>query len=270
MRANRNCRLLVFLFVISLLVGSIGLPVSAESTKKLELYVGKTTAYVNGASVKLDAPPVIQNGRTLVPVRFISEQMGAKVTWDRAKKQVTIVQGSKTIILTINSSKVLVNGKSATIDVPAKIINDRTMVPVRFVSEQLGYNVEWIAESKKVIIDNSKVPTVSVSIISKDLEGEKVIVKNNGNTDVDMSDWKLISVEGNQVFTFPDGFILKKEQTVTITSGKNAYSNPPSVLKWTNAYIWNNDGDAAKLADSEGRVISTLPQVETFDIEPLI
>jgi len=67
--------------------------------------------------------------------------MGAKVTWDGVKKQVTIVQGSKTIILTINSSKVLVNGKSATIDVPAKIINDRTMVPVRFVSEQLGYNV---------------------------------------------------------------------------------------------------------------------------------
>ena len=185
--------------------------------------------------------------------------MGAKVTWDGAKKQVTIVQGSKTIILTINSSKVLVNGKSAKIDVPAKIINDRTMVPVRFVSEQLGYNVEWIAESKKVIIDNSKVPTVSVSIISKDLEGEKVIIKNNGNTDVDMSDWKLISVVGNQIFTFPDGFILKKGQTVTITSGKNAYSNPPSVLKWTNANIWNNKGDPAKLVDSEGRVISTLP-----------
>lgn len=259
MRANRKGRLLVVLFVISLLVRSVGLPVSAESTKKLELFVGNTTAYVNGVGVKLDAPPVIQSGRTLVPVRFISEQMGAKVTWDGVKKQVTIVQGSKTIILTINSSKVLVNGKSATIDVPAKIINDRTMVPVRFVSEQLGYNVEWVAESKKVVIDNLKVSTVSVSIISKDLAGEKVIIKNNGNTDVDMSGWQLISVEGNQVFTFPQKFVLKAGQTVTITSGKNAYSNPPSVLKWTNANIWNNDGDAAKLVDSKGRVISTLP-----------
>jgi len=105
------------------------------------------------------------------------------------------------------------------------------MVPVRFVSEQLGYNVQWVAESKKVVIDNSKVSTVSVSIISKDLAGEKVIIKNNGNTDVDMSGWQLISVEGNQVFTFPQKFVLKAGQTVTITSGKNAYSNPPSVLK---------------------------------------
>jgi len=64
--------------------------------------------------------------------------MGAKVTWDGVKKQVTIVQGSKTIILTINSSKVLVNGKSATIDVPAKIINDRTMVPVRLCQSSWG------------------------------------------------------------------------------------------------------------------------------------
>ncbi|MBK6586014.1 MAG: hypothetical protein IPG26_02850 [Coprothermobacter sp.] len=118
------------------------------------------------------------------------------------------------------------------------------------MSEQLGYNVQWVAESKKVVIDNSKVSTVSVSIISKDLAGEKVIIKNNGNTDGGNK------CEGNQLY-IPQS--LKAGQTVTITSGKNAYSNPPSVLKWTNANIWNNDGDAAKLVDSKGRVISTLP-----------
>jgi len=64
--------------------------------------------------------------------------MGAKVTWNDVKRQVTIAQGTKTIILTINSNKVLVNGKTVTIDVPAKIINSRTMVPVRL------YQSSWV------------------------------------------------------------------------------------------------------------------------------
>jgi len=128
---------LSMLVMVTLLLGfATVLPTTAQTNKLLELYIGDTTAYVNAASVKLDSPPVIQNSRTLVPVRFISEQMGAKVTWNDVKRQVTIAQGTKTIILTINSNKVLVNGKTVTIDVPAKIINSRTMVPVRFVSEQ--------------------------------------------------------------------------------------------------------------------------------------
>jgi len=144
---------LSMLVMVTLLLGfATVLPTTAQTNKLLELYIGDTTAYVNAASVKLDSPPVIQNSRTLVPVRFISEQMGAKVTWNDVKRQVTIAQGTKTIILTINSNKVLVNGKTVTIDVPAKIINSRTMVPVRFVSEQLGYKVKWDPVSYRVLV----------------------------------------------------------------------------------------------------------------------
>lgn len=146
---------LSMLVMVTLLLGfATVLPTTAQTNKLLELYIGDTTAYVNTAPVKLDSPPVIQNSRTLVPVRFISEQMGAKVTWNDVKRQVTIAQGTKTIILTINSNKVLVNGKTVTIDVPAKIINSRTMVPVRFVSEQLGYKVKWDPVSYRVLVSN--------------------------------------------------------------------------------------------------------------------
>jgi len=86
-KLNRHFVLLVALLVASLLVVGLPVSVSAESTKKLELYVGKTTAYVNGVSIKLDVPPVIENNRTLVPIRFISEQMGAKVTWNEVKNK---------------------------------------------------------------------------------------------------------------------------------------------------------------------------------------
>jgi len=64
------------LVMVTLLLGfATVLPTTAQTNKLLELYIGDTTAYVNAASVKLDSPPVIQNSRTLVPVRFISEQM---------------------------------------------------------------------------------------------------------------------------------------------------------------------------------------------------
>ena len=98
-----------------------------------------------------------------------------------------------------------------------------------------------------------------VSIISKDLVGEKVVIKNNDTVDIDMSGWELVSVKGNQIFKFPDGFILKKGQTVTITSGPEAYDDPPKVLKWPTGNVWNNGGDPAELRDNKGRVVSSIP-----------
>jgi hypothetical protein len=108
----------------------------------------------------------------------------------------------------------------------------------------------------------SYVPSVSGSkspivILSKDLVGEKVVIKNTGSSDVNMTGWKILSVQGNQVFYFPTNFILKHGETVTIMSGKNAYNAPPKVLKWTTSNIWNNDGDEARLIDPNGKVVST-------------
>jgi hypothetical protein len=94
-------------------------------------------------------------------------------------------------------------------------------------------------------------------ILSKDLVGEKVVIKNTGSSDVNMTGWKILSVQGNQVFYFPTNFILKHGETVTIMSGKNAYNAPPKVLKWTTSNIWNNDGDEARLIDPNGKVVST-------------
>jgi len=98
-----------------------------------------------------------------------------------------------------------------------------------------------------------------VVIISKDLKEEIVVIQNNDAVDIDMSGWSLVSVKGDQVFTFPEGFRLGKGKTVTITSGPKAYEDSPSVLKWTFSTIWNNDGDPAELLDDKGRLVSSLP-----------
>ncbi|WP_077212032.1 S-layer homology domain-containing protein [Bacillus dakarensis] len=102
----------------------------------------------------------------------------------------------------------------------------------------------------------SPVVKSDIRIISVDEANEKVTIKNAGSLNVDMSGWKLVSVEGNQTYDFPTGFILKAGATVTIASGSNAVNKPPNILRWTNANIWNNSGDPAQLFNAGGGKVS--------------
>lgn len=97
-----------------------------------------------------DQEPVIVENRTLVPFRALLEKMGAEVKWDAATKTVTAVKDGKTIELTIGKKEVLVDGKKVELDVPAEIMNNRTMIPLRFVSENLGYKVKFDNETKGI------------------------------------------------------------------------------------------------------------------------
>lgn len=113
------------------------------TTKTIVLTIDNKSAAVNGVVQQLDAPPYIYKSRTLVPIRFISEIFGAKVEWDDKTKSAIILDGSKRIVMTLNSNIASVNGFPKPIDVPVQVKNGRSMVPVRFVVEQLGAQVEW-------------------------------------------------------------------------------------------------------------------------------
>jgi polyhydroxybutyrate depolymerase len=125
------------------------------------LQIGKSTFTVNGVSNTLDSPPVIKNGRTLVPIRAIIEALGGTIGWDAAEKKVTISFGSTTIELWIGKSTAKVNGINTPIDptnlqVVPEIINGRTMLPLRFVAESLGCSVDWNATTKTITIKYPK------------------------------------------------------------------------------------------------------------------
>lgn len=100
---------------------------------------------------------------------------------------------------------------------------------------------------------------MNVVITNVDLQGEVVTVRNDGTGAVNMTGWKIVSTVGNQTFTFPAGYTLSAGGTVRVTSGPSAVSNPPGYLKWSGAYIWNNDGDPAELRDAAGSVVSRYP-----------
>ena len=126
------------------------------------LKIGDSSALINDTEKTLDVPPFIQSGRTLVPFRFIGEALGAKIgfTQDpktKLTKTVSYELGSIRIILTINNKTADVNGRKVQLDVAPIIVKGRTFVPVRFVSENLGASVEWIAEEEKIIVKYPKI-----------------------------------------------------------------------------------------------------------------
>lgn len=107
---------------------------------------------LDGKEIKSDVSAYIENDRTLVPIRFISEQLGYEVKWNDETRVVNILDKNKTIKLKIDSKDIKVNGKDLKMDVAPVIKRDRTFVPLRFVAEHMGLKVDWDATSYTVIL----------------------------------------------------------------------------------------------------------------------
>ena len=133
-------------------VTKVSVPVTFISRTKIVLQVGNRFALINNKSVELDSPPVIIKGRTLVPLRFISEAFGADVQWNSVFKLIFIKMGKKEIILQIGVPYASVNNKKVTLDSAPVIIKGHTMVPIRFITEALGASVSWDAHTRSVTI----------------------------------------------------------------------------------------------------------------------
>lgn len=122
------------------------LPASAEEAP--------ITLTVNGAAISCDVPPQIVEDRTLVPLRAAFEALGAKIIlWDESTSTVHAqAPGGDVISLQIGSNKLFMANEVYEMDVPAIIIGDRTMVPIRAIAESIGCTVEWIPENREVKI----------------------------------------------------------------------------------------------------------------------
>jgi len=121
-------------------------------TTTIMLQIDNKNAAINGKTVALDTPPIIKDGRTLVPLRFISEAFGAEVAWDPVFQIIDITLGNDIIRLQIGKDFSSVNGKKFAMDTAPIIDHGRTMVPIRFVSEALNAEVLWNGETKTVTV----------------------------------------------------------------------------------------------------------------------
>lgn len=186
---------------------------AAETTKLTLTYDGKTHSYnelaiklvINGNEINgLSMPPIVINDYTFVPAREVFEPLGAEIKWNPDLQEVTVIMGSSTAVLTINNTNATVNGIKKEMPVPPKIINDKTMIPLRFVADNMNLLVYWENASRTVYIDdlgiyyNQESQTYDESVLADygyivntqndDIQSVSMDVSINRNTSMSESD----------------------------------------------------------------------------------
>lgn len=126
--------------------------VTVAESRLAELWINKKVGYIDNVAYTLEAAPAILSNRTMVPIRFIGDSMGASLAWNNSTKQATFKLEDKTVVLKIGSRQAMVDGKPVLLEVAPRIISGRTMVPLRFVSENLGAGVHWSSLERKITI----------------------------------------------------------------------------------------------------------------------
>ena len=147
----------VSLFAAAAVAASVfaGAAQAKDADKVIRLTIGEPRMTVDGAAVNIDdegTVPVIVNERTLVPIRAIIEAAGGAVGWDGATQTVTLSYAGSNIELKIDSATARLNGMTDELDTAPAIINERTMLPIRYISECFGFHVDWDGDAQTVTL----------------------------------------------------------------------------------------------------------------------
>lgn len=149
---------LCIFIICAVLAVSISVSCVADTNENVSivLQIGNPIMTVNGDEKEIDegtdTAPVIIDGRTLVPIRAIIEEMGGSVNWDSEQGIITLNYNDDTIILTIDSTNAVLNDNAELLDTPPVILNGRTFLPVRFISESFGFDVSWDGSEQIITI----------------------------------------------------------------------------------------------------------------------
>ncbi|MFF2528617.1 stalk domain-containing protein [Brevibacillus sp. NPDC058079] len=145
-------------FVFCLMIAGSGGMVSAKEPGPV------ISVVVDGMGVQSDVSPIHRNGRMLVPIRVVAEATGSEVSYDADTQKVLLNKKGKHITLTIGSQTAYVDGKHLKMDVSPSIVNKRTLVPIRFISEAFGYQVQWDETSAVAYIQSKPVEDKAASV----------------------------------------------------------------------------------------------------------
>ncbi len=229
---------------------------------------------INGQKFESDVAPQIQQNRLLLPMRLIFEALGAQVDWNAAYRTVTAEKGSTTISLAIGSSFAKVNGQVKTLDTPAIIVENRTLVPVRFIAESLGSNVQWDGVTRTAFINttpavdadkpaaDTPLPTDSTG---KYISGDKI----GQDTDIAYKEGKNVRLQAGSTLVFhKNGYIsegrLAGNTELEYGPGKSA------VFKGGSNIVFNSSGYVIKGELAEPATLEYAPgQAMEFKAAPV-
>jgi hypothetical protein len=126
--------------------------IAAQVTTEIKVVINQQLAFIDGQAVELEAAPLIKDGRTMVPVRFIGEAFGANFLWEEKTRKVTYIYRDTLIEIFIDKKDAFINKEPITLDTAPFIVTGRTLVPLRFVSEHMGAFVDWDEQTRTVSI----------------------------------------------------------------------------------------------------------------------
>lgn len=131
-----------------------GLLINGQELWQIPAAAQTVIVRVGNTVLGFDSPPVIENGRTLVPMRFIFEALGLAVQWDQETQTAVASDGARGCSFTVDSAQAVINGAPYTLDAPARLRDGRTLVPLRVLAEGLGYTVDWDGEQRIATVQN--------------------------------------------------------------------------------------------------------------------
>ena len=171
----------------------------------------------------VNVTPVIVDGRTLMPARDVVELLGGDVEWDGALRQVTILHESTIVLLIIDNATAYVNGNATTLDVPPQIIDDSTKIPLRFVAEALGVDVDFVDGT---ITISTEFAAETVPVIAQELTpaGYTPQAEYAPAVDIEYNDWLNSSM---------DRAVWTANRTSPIVHRTSDCSNMGSPVEWT-------------------------------------
>lgn len=238
---------IVTVFILALLITAIPSTVLASSSTNV-------TVKVNGVEVFFpDEKPFIDGNRTLVPVRFIAEELGAEVKWCSTQRKVTILSDEKEIQLVVGQNQATVNGVIITFDSSAVIVGTRTMVPLRFISESLGVKVGWNPETRTVLITTGETKPLGEVISNPEALKNDDVKKVLFDENLEKYDMTIYEAYGNKsihakgiygIAFVKDGKIIG---TASRYPGGEGYSYYPidniniEEIDYIGSYTWRND-----------------------------
>lgn len=252
---------------------------------------------VDGENVISDTPPQIVEGRTLVPLRAIFEALGAEVNWNSEEKSLNAVKDDTEIYMKINDNIYTVNDEVKVLDVSPAIIEGRTMVPVRAISESFGCEVKWDSESKSVIITTPvKTVTATAEVTEKTTETTTEAVKEeitetesvnplsfDGTYKVgkDLSDgeyefrvadgyeFAFVLISGHFVNENNKGYLIKSTTHISLTKGSEITITNCDIYKKKRLYAKHRDNFVSDIDMDLNKVSPELKDKVKNDIDKL-
>lgn len=209
--------------------------VAFASTVNMTLnYDGKNHAYsaeevkilVNDEELKpADMPAVIVDGRTMLPMRLIAQALGCEVLWDEASSQAFIISDTSTVMFSLSAKTAYKNGEPLNLDVPALLINDRTMLPVRALANALDLEVVWNESTRTVSINNGKVSVPTADPI----EVKNVVVPESETSK------QVFTIEASGgIYSYEEVYL---DDTRVVIDIYNATSSLSSIITETNSNV---------------------------------